>query len=114
MLKFTAITATNKFGYPTYRRRDNGCTIRKGNNNLNNRWIVSYNPYLCQKYDCHINVEVCSSICSVKYLYKYVYKGSDHVIISIENSNDDEITNYINARYVSASEACWRLFNFGL
>ena len=26
----------------------------------------------------------------------------------------DEITRYLNARYVSASEACWRLFNFGL
>ena len=35
------------------------------------------------------------------------------MIISIENTND-EITNYVNARYVSASEACWRLFNFGL
>jgi len=46
-------------------------------------------------------------------IYKYVYKGHDHVIISIKNS-DDEITNYLNARYVSASEACWRLFNFGL
>ncbi len=28
------------------------------------------------RYKCHINVEVCSSITVVKYLYKYVYKGT--------------------------------------
>ena len=78
---FTEITSTNEYGYPLYRRRNNGQTIVKGNNILDNRWIVPYNPYLCQKYDCHINVEICSSICSVKYLYKYVYKGPDRVIV---------------------------------
>ena len=111
--EFISTTSVNKYGYPLYRRRNNGRTITKGNNTLDNRWIVPYNPYLCQKYDCHINVEICSSIRSIKYLYKYVYKGHDRVIISIKNSND-EIEKYLNARYVSASEACWRLFNFGL
>ena len=28
------------------------------------------------KYDCHINVEVCTSIKAVKYLYKYIHKTS--------------------------------------
>ena len=67
-------------------------------------------------------MEICSSIRSVKYLYKYVYKGPDRVIISIKDSQDsqdsqnshDEIANYLNARYVSASESCWRLFEFKL
>jgi len=111
--EFIATTTTNKFGYPLYRRRDNGQTIEKRGITIDNRWIVPYNPYLCQKYDCHINVEICSSIRSVKYLYKYVYKGHDRIIATIENQYD-EITKYLNARYVSASEACWRLFNFGL
>ncbi len=111
--EFVEVTTTNKYGYPLYRRRNNNKSITKNRVIIDNRWIVPYNPYLCQKYDCHINVEICSSIRSVKYLYKYVYKGHDRVIISIKNS-DDEITNYLNARYVSASEACWRLFNFGL
>src|SRR5581483_166480 len=74
---------------------------------------VPYNPYLCQKYNCHINVEICSSITSIKYLYKYIYKGQDRVLISIVNPQD-EIKKYVNARYVSASEAIWRLFNFHL
>jgi hypothetical protein len=44
---------------------------------FDNRWVVPYNPYLTMWYQCHINVEVCSSITAVKYLYKYVYKGHD-------------------------------------
>ncbi|KAL4420395.1 hypothetical protein ABPG75_010051 [Micractinium tetrahymenae] len=44
---------------------------------LDNRWVVPYNPLLLQLLQCHINVEVVSSISVVKYLYKYVYKGPD-------------------------------------
>jgi hypothetical protein len=47
-------------------------------------WIVPYNPYLSTKYDCHLNVEVCSTIRAVKYLYKYVYKGHDRVLHEIQ------------------------------
>ena len=42
---------------------------------INNQWIVPYNPVLLLKYQCHLNVEYCASIKGVKYLYKYVYKG---------------------------------------
>ena len=111
--EFTTTTLINKFGYPIYWRRDNGRTIKKGQYIINNRWIVSYNLYLCQKYNCHINVEIYLSIWSIKYLYKYIYKRSDRAIIKIGNPKN-EIEQYINARYVSAIEACWRLFNFGL
>ena len=41
---------------------------------VDNRFVVPYNPYLLEKYDAHMNVEICSSTTSVKYLYKYVYK----------------------------------------
>ena len=39
--------------------------------------MVPYNPYLCQKYNCLINVKVSLTIAAVKYLYKYIYKGRD-------------------------------------
>ncbi len=48
---------------------------------VTNRLIVPYNPGLLLKYNCHINVEVCSTVKSVKYLYKYVYKGGDRAVI---------------------------------
>ncbi len=51
---------------------------------FDNRWVVSYNPYLTMWYQCHINVEVCSSITAMKYLYKYVYKGHDCVLAVVQ------------------------------
>jgi len=75
----------NKYEYSLYRRKNNEKTIKKGNVIIDNRWIVSYNPYLSQKYNYHINVKICSSIRSIKYLYKYVYKGHDCVIVSIRD-----------------------------
>lgn len=66
------------------RRRDNGRTVVKKGHVLDNRWVVPHNLYLAARYNCHINVELCISVSSVKYLYKYVYKGSDHASIEIE------------------------------
>jgi hypothetical protein len=51
---------------------------------FDNRWVVPYNPYLTMQYQCHINVEVCSSITTVKYLYKYVYKGHDRALAVVQ------------------------------
>jgi hypothetical protein len=60
--------------YPAYRRRRDDNNTFPGsypNTTLNNRWVVPHNLYLCSKYDAHINVEICSSVSAVKYLYKY-------------------------------------------
>ena len=58
-----------------YHRRDNGAHVVKKKVALDNRWVVPYNIYLVTKYDAHINVEICTTVTVVKYLYKYVYKG---------------------------------------
>ena len=42
---------------------------------VDNSWVIPHNRFFTLKYDCHINVEVCISVESVKYLCKYVYKG---------------------------------------
>ncbi|XP_029150694.1 uncharacterized protein [Arachis hypogaea] len=66
-------------------------------------------------YDCHINVEICSSIKSIMYLYKYCYKGPDRVAMEVHNgSNVDEVQQFVDARWIAAPEACWRIFKFNL
>jgi hypothetical protein len=51
---------------------------------LDNRWVVPCNPILLMRYNCHINVETCGSIKSIKNIYKYIYKGHDSSSFSIE------------------------------
>uniref|UniRef100_A0A453CK12 ATP-dependent DNA helicase n=1 Tax=Aegilops tauschii subsp. strangulata TaxID=200361 RepID=A0A453CK12_AEGTS len=85
---------------------------------LDNRWVVPYNPYLLRRYNCHINVEVCSSIKAVKYLFKYIYKGHDRASVSIDevdsDRNIDEIKQYRDSRWVTPPEALWRIYGFDL
>ena len=106
-------TKLNDDGFPQYHRRDDGRTVTVRGAELDNRWVVPYNCHLTKKYDCHINVEVCNSVQAVKYLYKYVYKGHDRAAVQM-GEDVDEIKLYLDGRYVSASEACWRLFSFRL
>ena len=115
---FSDETIMNENGYPAYRRRNNGDIIeRRGNRRapIDNRWIVPHNLWLCTKYNAHINVKICSSILAVKYLFKYVYKGHDRTRMALRQQEGAEIVNeiqeFVDARYVSATECCWRLFN---
>ena len=77
--------------------------------------------YLTLKCNYHNNVEICSSISAVKYLYKYVYKGHDMTMIRLQRHDDNndngvilpppnEIQQYSTARYVTGNEAILRLF----
>jgi hypothetical protein len=110
--------------YPIYRYRNMGCTILVHGIELDNRWVVPHNVYLSTKYDVHINVEVCNNIHVIKYLFKYIYKGHDRVIIKISRQSDsaternvveaNEIKKYLNCHYVFASEAVWRIFKFDM
>ncbi len=42
---------------------------------INNQNIFPCSPFLMKKYKCHINVEYCASFQTMKYLFKYQYKG---------------------------------------
>ncbi|XP_073362018.1 uncharacterized protein [Aegilops tauschii subsp. strangulata] len=115
---FNENTSQGKDSYPVYRRRDDGSCAKVRGKMLDNRWVVPYNPYLLRMFNCHINVEVCSSIKAVKYLYKYIYKGHDKASFSIDqpdaDGNIDEIKRYVDARWVTPPEAMWRIFGFPL
>jgi hypothetical protein len=69
---FQQETLVNSNGYPKCRRRDT-CKTTVNGKSIDHSWVVPYNPFLCLKYNCHINVESCASVKSVKYLFKYVY-----------------------------------------
>jgi hypothetical protein len=88
---------------------------------MDNRHVVPYNAYLLLKFQAHINMEWCNQCTSIKYLFKYINKGYDRITAAItrpsqnkssKNEERDEIKEYIDCRYVSPSEACWRIFSF--
>ena len=77
------------------------------------------------KYDAHINVERCAQKKVIKYLHKYMHKGPDRATFILEENGQpngeeghnqhsvvDEITQYLDGRYVSAIDAMWRIFEF--
>ena len=65
--------------------------MMRGNQTVDNRFVVPYCPGLLCIFNCHINVEVVTSVKSVKYLYKYVYKGYDAANIIVEDSNNERL-----------------------
>ena len=117
-------TEVNVGGYPAYRRRlrfppagetdapkERWVTRSIGHGEQDSSWVVPFNAFLLTKFECHLNVEVCTSIRAVKYLYKYTYKGPDRACIEV---GFDEVTAFQDARYVGAPEASWRLFELPL
>ncbi|KAL5648116.1 hypothetical protein ACJX0J_042471, partial [Zea mays] len=118
-----AMALVRKFGKPdiflTMTRRDDGRKETVRGCELDNRWVVPYNPYLLRLFNCHINVEACGSIKAVKYLFKYIYKGHDRASVAVTDANKadgdvDEIKQYRDARWVTPPEALWRIFSFDL
>ncbi|XP_021754919.1 uncharacterized protein LOC110720220 [Chenopodium quinoa] len=106
-------------GYPMYRRKDTRETVTVQKIVMDNKWVIPYNPYLSSHFDCHLNVEVCSTIEVVKYFYNYVYKGHDIISFNVVQFKDvvpaqDEIEQYQSGRWVSPCEAAWRLFGFDM
>ena len=87
------------------------------NQTLDNRFVVPYCPRFLCIFNCHITVEVVSSVKSVKYLYKYVYNCYDAVNIIVEELNNDrlinhdEVCSFIETRYVNPVQACYRILS---
>ena len=104
--EFQETTLYGDDGYLQYARPDNGHFFEKHGHRYDNRDIVPYNPYLSAKYRCHINVEICASVEAIKYIHKYIYKGHNRTTLEISRDQRDEIKDYLDARYVSAPEAC--------
>lgn len=102
----TSTTYIDDRGYCAYKRRTS-----------EDRYVVPYNPKLLLMFQCHVNVELAHTVNIIAYLYKYLYKGPDRAKLRVLDETDnsvDEISDYINARYVSSSEAAWRIFGYNI
>ena len=44
---------------------------------------------MCIRDSCYINVEVCTTVKSVKYIYKYVYKGYDSASVELGSERNE-------------------------
>lgn len=100
---FTPTTWVDEDGRVHYKR----CTEE-------DRWIAPHIPELIDELDCHIFVDVVFTVSVFTYLYKYLYKGPDHTLFNVSRNTqaNDEIKDYVDARYLSAHEAAWRILGF--
>nr|GEU33583.1 putative ribonuclease H-like domain-containing protein [Tanacetum cinerariifolium] len=104
-------TFVDENGYVHYRRRESDIYATRRGVDLDNAYIMPYNLELCLTFHAHINVEYCGWSMLIKYLFKYISKGSDKIAAQIvrpvgeppavsDNAPiiRDEIQNFIDGR----------------
>ena len=110
---FQQHTTMDHDGYPLYARPDNGRSYEVRGFMLDNRWIIPFSPFCLLWLQCHINVECAICFGSMKYINKYIDKGGDRSTLTLHDQAD-EVKQYIDGRYFSASEATWRILQYHL
>ncbi|GJV76883.1 DNA helicase [Tanacetum coccineum] len=123
--RYNESTYFDKDGYAHYRRRQTNVYTTRHGADLDNCYTVPYNRELCLTFHAHINVEYCGWTMLIKYLFKYISKGTDRILAQItrpvgdsssqadrENTQVDEIQNFVDGRYICPHEAFWRILKF--
>lgn len=63
-----------------------------------------------------MNIEIVSSLNSMKYLFKYLHKDLDMARLNVKVIDNVQIYNefdhFVDCRYLSAGEAIWKLYDF--
>src|SRR6266498_3581702 len=111
--EFNETIIVNVDGYSIYRRRrmiDDEVITWGPNSRFDNRWVVFYNPFLTCLLKVYINVEVCTTVKTVKYIHKYIYKKHDKATLQIHKT--DKIIRYVTCRYISPAQAIWSILEF--
>ncbi|CAE1227484.1 unnamed protein product [Acanthosepion pharaonis] len=114
---FVSETITGSDSYPLYRRRspaEGGFTAVVKGHQVDNRWVVPYCPLLTKAFNARINVEYCHSVRSIKYVCKYINKGTDAAMFGIRQEGSvDEIQDFHAGRVIiSSTEGPWHIFSF--
>ncbi|KAI5400718.1 hypothetical protein KIW84_065544 [Lathyrus oleraceus] len=67
-----------------------------------------------RRFNESTSLEICNCIKSIKYLYKYVYKGRDHVAMEVHKGPYmDEVQQYLDARWICPTSLEYLLANNG-
>ncbi|XP_074327212.1 uncharacterized protein LOC141665126 [Apium graveolens] len=88
--RYNSYTYFDDCGFPIYKRRKTGITVKKKGIDLDNRYVVLYNR------DLLIRFQWCTTT------------------ITPEKRLLDEVKQYLDGRYVCASEASWGIFGFDI
>ncbi|XP_074298906.1 uncharacterized protein LOC141629882 [Silene latifolia] len=95
--------------------------LKKGKRVCKSEYPKKFSDFTTNGSDCYPlygRRDTGKIILVVKYLYKYVYKGHDRISFNVEDGETtqyvDEIERYQSGRWVSPSEAAWRIFGFNL
>jgi hypothetical protein len=80
-------------------------------------WITSHILALVELLDYHIYADICLTTTIFLYLFKYLFKGPNHARFSLHQLDStredvDKYRDYVNACYLSATEAIYWIFNF--
>ena len=123
---FCAETHRGENAYAQYVRKhpsEGGRTFNKKGVQFDDSWVVPYNPELLLRMGSHINIELIATCQVISYLFKYIFKGSDRSLVRMgpteeipggpnPTDQDDEVQQWMDVRYISSHEACWRAFGF--
>ncbi|KAE8184431.1 hypothetical protein CF328_g7858, partial [Tilletia controversa] len=88
------------------------------------RMIAQYCPDLLLLWEGHCHIDLAMSAHTFVYMFKYISKGPDYAHYRIRPDGENEPSveqaaqaaadDYIQARYLSATEATWRIFGLHL
>ncbi|KAJ1521755.1 hypothetical protein ONE63_003390 [Megalurothrips usitatus] len=104
------VTFVDDRGFVHFRRDwNNKATYQSGARTVvvHDGWVVPYNAALLLKYECHANLEIASTRRVVKYLFKYLCKGTSLQFTSTSLQNvrvvplhlqEDEVEEYATRR----------------
>nr|GEX49078.1 DNA helicase [Tanacetum cinerariifolium] len=90
--KFNQKTFFDENGHVHYQRRDTSVSAKRNEFHLDNSYVVSYNRDLLLAFQAHINMEYCGWSMLIKYLFKYISKGTDKVFVRVARPTGESLT----------------------
>ena len=77
---------------------------------IDNSWVVPYNPVLLLRFECHLNVEIITTVGVMKYLFKYINKGDNVTAFALKEAMAEAAADNDN---VAVAEARQQLVALG-